>query len=352
MGKYGVAIKGIGVSLPPNIIRNEDLASLVDTSDEWILSRTGFKERRVVSEDQLLTDLAVESASNALAFAGMSGEEIELIIHASSTPDYIYPAGCGVIQQAIGARHAFGFDIAMGCSGLIYAMGIAIQFIENGTVKSALIVGADTHSRYTDWYDRNTCVLFGDGSGSFVLTRHEVPGETDILAIDMVLEGSKGQDIRLPINRDNCPLVAPRTRMEKSAIYMNGREVFKFAVGEVPKFIEATLQKAQLAPQDVDYYVLHQANARIMTAMVERMNVRPEQMVVHLEKYGNTSAATIPLALHDALLLGEVQPGSTLVLCGFGAGMAVATAVLKWNCVDQRLLSSTGAAISKPLEKV
>jgi 3-oxoacyl-[acyl-carrier-protein] synthase III len=352
MSKYGVAVRGMGVALPPTVIRNDDLTQLVETSDEWIMSRTGFRERRVVSGDELLTDLGIEACNNALAFAGMSGEDIDMIILASSTPDYIYPAGCGVIQQGIGAKRAFGFDIAMGCSGLIYAMNIAIQFIENGTVKNALVVGSDTHSRYTDWYDRNTCVLFGDGAGAFILSRHEVPGKTDVLAVDLMLDGSKGQEIKLPVNRDNCPLVPPRTQMEKPAIYMNGREVFKFAVGDVPKHIEATLQKAGLKPHDVDYYVLHQANARIMTAMVERMNIRPEQMVIHLEKYGNTSAATIPLALYDALEAGEIKTGSTLCLCGFGAGLAIATTVVRWNCVDHRKSVPQSLNTEKSLEKV
>lgn len=352
MSKYGVAIKGIGVSLPSHVVKNDDLTALVETSDEWIHSRTGFKERRVVSGDELLTDLSVESAQNALAYAGISGEDVDLIIHASSTPDYIYPAACGVVQQAIGAKRAFGFDVAMGCSGLLYAMGIAVQFIENGTAKTALVIGSDTHSRYTDWYDRNTCVLFGDGAGCFVLTRQENSVETDVLAVDMFLDGSKGQEIKLPVNRDNCPLAKPRTFQEKSAIYMNGREVFKFAVGDVPKMIESVVEKANLTPQEVDFYVLHQANARIMTAMVERMHIREEQMVVHLEKYGNTSAATIPLALNDALKAGEIPQGSTLVLCGFGAGLAVATMVVKWNCMDQRKPSSCEVAQAKPAETV
>lgn len=352
MSQFGVAVKGIGVSLPQSVVKNDDLTALVETSDEWIVSRTGFKERHVVSGNELLTDLAIQSAQNALAFAGISGEEVDLIIHASSTPDYIYPAGCGVVQQAIGAKNAFGFDVAMGCSGLIYALGIAIQFIENGTAKTALVIGADTHSRYTDWYDRNTCVLFGDGAGSFVLTRHETPGETDVLALDFMLDGSKGQEIKLPINRPNCPLVEARTDLEKSAIYMNGREVFKFAVGEVPKLIEATIRKANLSPREVDHYVLHQANARIMTAMVERMDIAPEQMIVNLEQYGNTSAASIPLALYDALASGEIQPGKTLVLCGFGAGLAVATTVLKWNCVDQRKNITAKTAAQESLETV
>ncbi len=352
MHKYGVSVKGIGVSLPSTVVKNEDLTALVETSDEWISSRTGFRERRVVSGNEKVTDLAIEAAQNALAYAGMTGSDVDLIINASSTPDYIYPAGCGVVQQGIGAPQAFGFDVAMGCSGLIYALGIAIQFIENGTAKTALVIGADTHSRYTDWYDRNTCVLFGDGAGAFVISRNESPSETDILAMDFMLDGTKGQEIRLPINRDNCPLVEPRNFEEQSSVYMNGREVFKFAVGEVPKIIEATLQKAGLTPQEVDYYVLHQANVRIMNSMSERMNVSPEQLIVGLEKYGNTSAASIPLALYDALQAEQIQPGATLVLCGFGAGLAVATAVVKWNCIDRRKSSSAETVTDKSTEKV
>ncbi len=352
MSKYGVAIRGIGVSIPEHIVWNDDLTGLVETSDEWITSRTGFKARRVVSGDQLVTDLAIESAKNALAYAGMQGEDIDLIIVASSTPDYIYPAACGVVQQGIGALKAFGFDMMMGCSGLIYALSTAVQFIENGTAKNALVIGADTHSRYTDWYDRNTCVLFGDGAGAFIISRHEKAGETDVLAVDFMLDGARGQEIKLPVNRDNCPLTTPRQNIEKSAIYMNGREVFKFAVGEVPRLMAETVKKAGLTPQEIDYYVLHQANARIMTAMAERMDIREEQMIVNLEHYGNTSAASIPLALYDALMSGQIKTGNTLVLCGFGAGLAVSTAVMKWNCVDHRTDAAPATLQTKSLEVV
>ncbi len=349
MTKYGVSMDGIGVALPPTAIKNDDLTSLVETSDEWIITRTGFKERRVVSGDEMLTDLAIESARNAMAFAGVTGEEIDLIIHASSTPDYIYPAGCGVVQQAIGAHNAFGFDIMMGCSGLIYALGIAVQFIENGTAKRALVIGADTHSRYTDWYDRNTCVLFGDGAGAFIISRKDSAEESDVLAVDFKLEGSRGQEIKLPIVRENCPLVPPRQKKEKSAIYMNGREVFKFAVAEVSKMIEQAVSDANLSPQDIDYYVLHQANARIMSSMSERMSISPEQMLLSVENYGNTSAASIPLALNDALESGQIVPGQRLVLCGFGAGLAVATVVLNWNCVDHRKAGSQTTQAKQPV---
>ncbi len=336
MQKYGITLKGIGISVPPTIIRNEEISQLVDTSDEWIVSRTGFKERRVVAGDQLVTDLAAEAAQEALAYAGMFGEEIDMIIMASSTPDYIYPPGCAVVQQAIGAHRAFGFDLSMGCSGLVYSLGVANQFIQNGTVQNVLVVASDVHSRYTDWSDRNTCVLFGDGAGCFIVSRHDVAGETDLLGLDLVLEGSKGHEIRLPTLHENCPLVPPRQKTDPPYVYMNGREVFKFAVGEVPKYIEASLKKAGLTSQDVDHYVLHQANARIMSAMVERMDIPPEKLVVHLDKYSNTSQASIPLAFYEALKHEEIKTGDTVLLCGFGVGLSVATAILKWQAVDHR----------------
>ncbi len=351
MSKHGVKMCGIGVALPSHEVRNDDLTALVETSDEWITTRTGFKARRVVAHDELMTDFAIAAAKNALEFAGMKGEDIDLIILASSTPDYIYPAGCGVVQQGIGASRAFGFDVAMGCSGLIYAMGIAIQFLENGTAKNALVIGSDCHSRYTDWYDRNTCVLFGDGAGAYVLRATENPADTDVLAVDFMLDGGRGQEIKLPINRDNCPLAPPRTFQEKSAVYMNGREVFKFAVGDVPKLIEASLEKAGIGTRDVDYYVLHQANARIMSSMSERMDITPEQMIVNLENYGNTSAASIPLAMMDAINDKQIIPGQTLVLCGFGAGLATATVVMKWNAVDHRPASAETATHHEPVQQ-
>ena len=335
--KYGLSIKGIGTALPETVVTNDDMAKLVDTSDEWIYSRTGFKERRVVTKDETVNDLAIAAAKDALAYAGMKGEDIDLIIVACSTPDHIYPAASCTVQAAIGATNAFGFDLSMGCSALVYALNIATQFIENGTSKNVLLVAADTHSRYMDWYDRNISVLFGDGAGALVVTRNEEAGKTDIITSYMMLDGTRGFQLKLPVQRPNCPVAEPRTHIDPSTVIMNGREVFKFAVGEVPKMIAEALEQAGMKPSDVDYYVLHQANVRIMDAMIEKLQLKPEQMVVSLEKYGNTSAASIPLALKDGILSGQVQPGKTMVLCGFGAGLAMALTCIEWNAVDQRL---------------
>jgi 3-oxoacyl-[acyl-carrier-protein] synthase III len=335
MKQYGVKLRGIGVDLPSTAIRNDDLSQLVETSDEWINSRTGFKNRRVVSGDERVIDLAIQSSKDALQYAGLDASDLGLIILACSTPDEIYPAGSGRIQHALGAHKAFGFDVSMACSGLIHAMNIAIQFIENGTVEHALIVASDVHSRYTNWADRNTCVLFGDASGAFVLSR-STPEETDILGIDFLLDGSRGSDISLPINRLNCPLVQPKSPVENTNVQLNGREVFRFAVTDVPQHIKGALEKSNLSSSDIDFFVLHQANERIMTSLSERMDIDPEKIALSVKNYSNTSAATIPLAMYDYIESGKIQQGHKLLLCGFGAGMAIATALLRWDALDHR----------------
>lgn len=334
LGGLGVSIAGIGAFVPETIITNNDLASLVETSDEWITTRTGIRERRVVTGNETAADLAVGAAKDALASAGIRGEEVELIIVATSTPDTIYPAVACQVQHAIGAVGAAGFDMALACTGFVYAMVVAQQFLKTGMYKTALVIGVDVHSRYTDWNDRNTCVLFGDGAGACVM--HSQADEDNILASDLHLDGSKGMELTLFTQAPNCPLVAPREVLSPF-VTMNGREVFKFAVGTVPKSIEKTLHAAGLTIDQLDHLVLHQANIRIMQAMSEKLNIPEERLIINLEKYGNTSAASIPIALNEAVLSGRVKPGDMMLLCGFGAGLAWATTVVRWTCVDQRL---------------
>ncbi len=334
-GMNGISIAGIGSYLPKQRVTNDDLTALVETSDEWIVSRTGIRSRHVVSGDESVADLAIGAAKEALASAGMDGSEIDLIIVASSTPDTIYPAVSCQVQNAIGATRAAGFDMALACSGFVYGLVIADQFLQTGMHKTALVIGADIHSRYTNWHDRNTCILFGDGAGAAVLKAE--PGVADnILANDLHLDGSKGMELTLFTNTENCPLVEPKTPVNHY-VYMNGREVFKFAVGVVPKSIQEVLDRAGLSIDDVDHVVLHQANIRIMQAMSEKLNIPEDRLVINLDKYGNTSAASIPIALNEAVLAGRVKPGDLLVLCGFGAGLAWGTTILRWTAVDQRL---------------
>jgi 3-oxoacyl-[acyl-carrier-protein] synthase III len=340
-GGIGISMVGIGSYVPPRCITNDDIATLVDTSDEWIQSRTGIKTRHVVTGDESIADLASQAAREALASAGMDGSEIELIIVASSTPDTIYPAVACQVQTEIGAKRAAGFDMALACSGFVYGLVTAQQFLQCGTYKTALVIGADIHSRFTNWHDRNTCILFGDGAGAAILKA--TPGEkTRILANDLHLDGSKGMELTLFTQAENCPLVEPKTPVN-DYVYMNGREVFKFAVGIVPKSILAAVEKAGMAIQDVDHVILHQANIRIMQAMSEKLNIPEERLIINLDRYGNTSAASIPIALNEAVLSGRVKPGDTMVLCGFGAGLAWGTTVIQWTAVDNRLEASLKA---------
>ncbi len=331
---YGVSMAGIGAYVPKRCITNDDIATLVETSDDWIQTRTGIRTRHVVSGDESVADLAIEAAHQALASAGMQGSEIELIIVASSTPDTIYPAVACQVQTAIGASNAAGFDMALACSGFVYGLVIAQQFLKTGMHKTALVIGADIHSRYTNWHDRNTCILFGDGAGAAIL-KAELGGEDNILANDLHLDGSKGMELTLFTQAENCPLVEPKTPVN-DYVYMNGREVFKFAVGVVPKSIQQVLDRSGLSIEDVDHVVLHQANIRIMQAMSEKLNIPEDRLIVNLDKYGNTSAASIPIALNEAVLNGRVKPGDLLVMCGFGAGLAWGTTIIRWTAVDQR----------------
>ncbi|MGE0200872.1 MAG: beta-ketoacyl-ACP synthase III [Candidatus Melainabacteria bacterium] len=332
-GLKGAKMIGVGAFAPPSAITNDDLTQLVETSDEWITTRTGIRARRVVSGDMSVADMATEASRQALLSAGIDGSEIDLIVCATSTPDAIYPATACQVQANIGAMQAAGFDIALACSGFAYGMVIAQQFLRTGARRRALVIGADIHSHAVDWTDRNTCVLFGDGAGAAIL---EATDDADyFLGNDFQLDGSKGMYLTLFAPGENCPLVEPKTPANQF-VYMNGREVFKFAVNQVPKTLEAALCQAGLTMQDIDHIVLHQANIRIMEAISERYGIPQEKMVVNLQHYGNTSAASIPLALNEAVLSGRIKPGDKVLMCGFGAGMAWSTTVLEWTAVDQR----------------
>jgi 3-oxoacyl-[acyl-carrier-protein] synthase-3 len=299
----------------------------------------------VVSGNETLTDLAIHSAQEALASAGLEGKDIDLIIVACSTPDEVYPAVCCQVQEAIGAVDAAGFDISMACSGFIYGLITAQQFIKTGVSKRVLVIAADVHSRRVDWTDRNTCVLFGDGSGAAIL--EATVGQENILATEMRLNGSHSRDIVMDAEFKNCPLVESHSPARQPYVAMNGREVFKFAVTAIPQAIQRTISKANMHIDDLDYLVLHQANLRIIDAMSEKLNFPRERMPSNLEKYGNTSAASIPLVLNEMALDGRLQPGHLLALSGYGAGLAWATMVFRWTAVDHRLSAQTSTSCNK-----
>ena len=311
-------IAGVGYSVPKAVVTNEDLTKLYDTSDEWIYSRTGIKERRLVSGDESAFELGVDAAKNALAKSNIKTEDIELIIVAM---------GCR-IQAALGVPNNIpAFDITAACTGLIYALSIARGFISSGMYKNILIVATDNNSKLLDWSDRSCSILFGDGAGAMVVTAAE-DGVDDIISIDIKSDGSIGNIIEFNLTGKNCPLVEPNT--EKPAfITMNGKEVYRFVARVLPEYVEKLVADAGLKNEDIDYLIPHQANLRIIQAVQERLGYSEDKVVTNIERFGNTSAASIPLALVESVEQGKVKLGSTAILTGFGAGMTWGGAIVR-----------------------
>ena len=320
-------IAGVGFYVPEHVVTNDDLSKLVDTSDEWIVTRTGIKERRVVSGDETAVTLGIKAAEMALANAKMKPEEVELIIAAASVPNMMYPSCACEIQNAIGAVNAAGYDLTAACSGLMYAMTMAKGLINSGIYEKILIVATDANSKFVDWSDRTTCILFGDGAGAVVMKRSE-DGVEDILAIDISADGAKGKEIQMPISGKNCPLVEP-CEERKQIITMNGREVYKFVMNTMPSSIDKCIAKSGLKVEDIDYFIPHQANLRIIEGLQSRLEYSDDKVVKNIDKYGNTSAASIPIALVEAVKSGQVKLPSTAMLCAFGAGMTWGTIIVR-----------------------
>ena len=313
-------IAGVGYSVPETVVTNEDLTKLYDTSDEWIYTRTGIKERRLVSGNESAVDLGIEAAKKALDKSGIKPEDIEIVIVASSAPPQLYPAiGCR-IQAALGiSNNAPAFDITAACSGLIYALSIARGYIASGMYKNILIVATDNNSRLLNWEDRTASILFGDGAGAMVVTASE-DGVDDIISLDIRADGSIGDLISLELAGQNCPLVEPREE-KPQFIQMNGKEVYRFVARVLPEYVEQLIADAGMKAEDIDYLIPHQANLRIIQAVQERLGYSDEKVVTNIKYYGNTSAASIPLAMVEGVEKGKVKLGSTAILTGFGAGM-------------------------------
>ncbi len=302
---------------------------LVDTNDEWITSRSGIKERRIVSGDETASSLAVKAGEQALKHAGIDSKEIELIICATSIPDNLYPSMACEVQRELNCPKAAAFDITAACSGLIYGMNIAKNLIATGTYNNILLIAADVHSRFVNWEDRSTCVLFGDGSGAMLLKRAE-DGQNDIMHVDMEADGFRGEELKIPLKGTNCPLV--EANLDKNQhVYMNGREIYKFAVNTVPVSIKKALDNAGIGLNEVDCFILHQANIRIIESIADKLGVNRDKFFINLHKYGNTSAASVAIALMEAVESGHVKNPSTIVLSGFGAGLTWGTAVIRWR---------------------
>ena len=321
-------IAGVGYCVPETVVTNDDLTKLYDTSDEWIYSRTGIKERHLVSGNEGAVDLGEKAAKQALEKSKINPENVDLIIAASSAPPKLYPAIACQIQDRLGIpNHVPAFDITAACSGLIYGLSIAKAYISSGMYKTILIVATDNNSRLLDWEDRSTSILFGDGAGAMVVTESD-DGVDDIIAIDIKADGTLGNLIELPLSGQNCPLVEP-CENHKQYIVMNGKEVYKFVARVLPQYVEDLISNADMKAEDIDYLIPHQANLRIIHAVLERLGYSDDKVVTNIKYYGNTSAASIPIALAEGVEKGNVKHGSTAILCGFGAGMTWGGAIVR-----------------------
>jgi len=323
-----VGILGTGMYVPERILTNHDLEKMVDTNDEWTVTRTGIRERRIAADDQATSDLAYEAAVRALEAAKLAPEDLDLIIVATITPDMFFPSTACILQDKLGARKAAAFDLSAACSGFIYSLATATGMLKSGLYRNALVVGAECLSRITDYADRNTCILFGDGAGAVVLG--EVPEGRGFRSFELGADGSGGPLLNLAGGGSRMPASAETVESKAHFIHMAGNEVFKFAVRIMGSAAEEALRKAGLDKKDVDLLVPHQANIRIIQAALSRLELPEEKCMINLDRYGNASAASIPIALAEAVGQGRIREGDCLVLVGFGGGLTWGASVLIW----------------------
>ncbi len=323
-----VGITGLGSWLPDKVLTNQDLMKIIDTSDEWIVSRTGISERRIAAEQEAASDLGIRAARKALEDAGISAEELDLILVATITPDMFFPATACIVQKELGAVNAAAFDLSAACSGFIYALAVGSQFVATGMYRNVLVVAAETLSKIVNWQDRNTCILFGDGAGAVVL--QPVEQGYGILSFDLGADGNGGDLLKVAAGGSRKPTTMQTLQNKEHYLTMNGNEVFKFAVKIMEDTAVKSLRQAGLSTKDVDYFIPHQANTRIIDAAVKRLGLSPDKFYVNLDKYGNMSSASVPVALDEAVNNGYIRKGDTVVLVGFGAGLTWGSCVLKW----------------------
>lgn len=327
MGQYS-AITGWGMSVPERVLTNADLEKIVDTTDEWITSRTGIKQRHVSGPDEPASKLAIPAARQAMERAGIEGKDVGLVLVATVCADYPFPSTANLVQHAIGAQCG-AFDLQAACSGFIYAMSVAHQFLANGAIEHALVIGVEEISKIVDYQDRATCVLFGDGAGAVVMSASDEPG--GLLSFTLGSDGAKPELLWIPAGGTKEPITEQALRERRQYVQMQGSEVFKFATRVMGTAMEEALGRAGLTADDMDLFIPHQANLRIIEVASKRLNLPPEKVFVNIEKYGNTSAAAIPIALCEAIEQGRVYPGAHLGMVAFGAGLTWAAAVVKWT---------------------
>jgi 3-oxoacyl-[acyl-carrier-protein] synthase-3 len=322
-----VRVLGTGSSVPEKVLTNFDLERMVDTSDEWITTRTGIKERRIAAPSETTSKLALEAAQKALEAAQVTPEEIDCIIVGTVTPDMLFPSTACLLQHALGAKRAFAFDLEAGCTGFVYALAVAEKYLLAEGRGKALVVGAETLSKIVDWQDRATCVLFGDGAGAAVVGLGDRPG---ILATYLGADGGGAHLLELPAGCSRMPASFETVEKRLHYIKMNGNEVFKFAVRIVEEASLEVLKKAQKTVDDVKLFIPHQANIRIIQSAAKRLGIPEEKVFVNVEKYGNTSSASIPIALDEASRSGRIREGDIVLLVGFGAGLTWGAVLIQW----------------------
>ena len=322
-------ITGWGTAVPEQILTNDDLSKIVETNDQWIRERTGIAERRIASEDDSVSSMAVEASVKALQIANLAPTDLDLIICSTSTPEYLFPATACLIQDKIGATKAGAFDLLAACSGFIYAVNMAAQAIRSGSIRSALVIGSETLSRFVDWNDRKTCILFGDGAGALVLQASPQPG--GVLSAVMRSDGSGSDLLTLPAGGSHMPATEETVKRGQHYIHMDGNEVFRFATRVMAQATREVVEGAGLKMEEVRWIVPHQANLRIIQAAARGLKLPMEQFVVNVNRYGNTSTASIPLALVEAVEKGQITPGDKLVMVGFGAGLTWGALAAEWT---------------------
>jgi len=334
-------ITGWGMYAPSRVMTNDDLAKLVNTSDEWIVSRTGIRERRIAADDETTTTLATNAARDALAVAGIDPSDVDLVIVGTCSPDYYMPATAVLVAHELGAHRAAGFDLMAACSGFVFSLATATAYVRSGMYRNIVVIGVELLSRFLDYTDRNTCVLFGDGAGAVVVSASDQPG--GLLGLDMYSDGSGKEGIIFPAGGSACP-TTPKTVAEGGHfVHMAGKEVYRYATRQLAESSRAALANAGLRVGDIDQFLFHQANLRIIESVQNAVGIPSEKTYLNIERYGNTSAASVPMALVEAVADGCIKPGDRLLMAAFGAGYTAGAAVVEWTADPSRAFLAPGA---------
>jgi 3-oxoacyl-[acyl-carrier-protein] synthase-3 len=334
-------ITGWGMYAPQRVLTNDDLAKMVDTNDEWIASRTGIRERRIAADDETATTLAVNASRDALAVAGVDPLDVDLVIVGTCSPDYPLPSTGVLVARELGATRAAGFDLEAACSGFLFALATGTSFVRSGMYRNVLVVGVEVLSRFIDWTDRSTGVLFGDGAGAVLLSASDEPG--GLLGLEMMSDGTGAEAIIIPAGGSACP-VSPQTAAGNGHfIHMAGADVYRYATRQLAESTLAAVRDAGIGLDDIDQFIYHQANLRIINSVGKQLGIPDDKVFVNIEKYGNTSAASVPMALVEAVAAGRVKPGDKLLMAAFGAGYTAGSAVVQWTADPQRAFLAPGS---------